>query len=546
MRSPHAADPSTVLLGALIAAAPLAMDIYLASMPSMTAALHASPQAVQLTLTVYMYCWGAAQLFAGPLSDRHGRRPALLAGLAVFVLASAACALAPTIGALVVARGVQALAIAAIAIVPRAVVRDLYSGDRAAHVLSLMAVVLGIAPIVAPLVGSHVHVWLGWRANFVLVSVYGAVLLVWVYRRLPETLRARDTTATRPRTLLTNYGRLLRSRRFVGYMLVAAFTQAGLFAFLAGSAFVFVTVMGQGERGFGVLFGSVMLGSLAGATVGSRLVRRWGIDALIRRASVLLVVAGIAVAALAWAGVEHPLAVVVPMFFYMAALMATMPPATAGALTPFPQIAGAASSLLSFVAVRDRVDRRAGRGSCVRRHVAGDGHCHRAGCRRRVRRLSGADRPPRAGLASGCRGQRHGELGRGNVGGVDVAVVGEARRRRIFPQHPQHRRVVGDDQRAQSRDAADDRRGREAGQHHPAEPHALEVVDDRQRDLGDARVARGPHEAAGRDAFDRAAGVAPAQSERIVPHAVHGGQRVELALGEPDARGEEAPPARLQ
>jgi DHA1 family bicyclomycin/chloramphenicol resistance-like MFS transporter len=156
-------------------------------------------------------------------------------------------------------------------------------------------------------------------------------------------------TALRPAVTLANYARLLRSRRFVGYTLVVACTHAGLFAFLAGSAFVFVTVMGEGERGFGVLFGSVMLGNIVGASIGARLVRRWGIDTMIRRASRLLVAAGLSVAALAWLGVGHPLAIVVPMFFYMVGLMTTMPQATAGALTPFPEIAGAASSLLSFI-----------------------------------------------------------------------------------------------------------------------------------------------------------------------------------------------------
>jgi DHA1 family bicyclomycin/chloramphenicol resistance-like MFS transporter len=121
-----------------------------------------------------------------------------------------------------------------------------------------------------------------------------------------------------------------------------------LFAFLAGSAFVFVDVLGQGERGFGFLFGAVMLGNISGATIGSRLVRRWGIDRMITRASWLVLCAGLALAALAWAGVRHPLAVVAPMFVYMVGLMTTMPQATAGALTPFPDIAGAASSLLSF------------------------------------------------------------------------------------------------------------------------------------------------------------------------------------------------------
>ena len=145
---------STVLLGALTAAAPFAMDSYLASLPSMTHSLSASTAEVQLTLSVYMYGWGVAQLFAGPLSDRFGRRPALLGGLSVFVVASLACALSRNVYALIGARLIQAVSMASIAVVPRAVVRDLYSGDKAAHVLSLMGVVLGIAPIVAPLTAA--------------------------------------------------------------------------------------------------------------------------------------------------------------------------------------------------------------------------------------------------------------------------------------------------------------------------------------------------------------------------------------------------------
>ena len=179
-----------MLLGALIAVAPFAMDIYLASMPSMTRVAGGDADEVQLTLSVYMYGWGVAQLFAGPLSDRFGRRPALLGGLAVFVAASIACALSRNVHTLIGARLVQAVSMATIAVVPRAVVRDLYSGDKAAHMLSLMGVVLGIAPVAAPIIGSHVHVWFGWQANFVLVALYGALLWFFVCRALPETLRA--------------------------------------------------------------------------------------------------------------------------------------------------------------------------------------------------------------------------------------------------------------------------------------------------------------------------------------------------------------------
>ncbi len=338
----------TVLLGALIASAPLAMDIYLASMPSMTRSLAASVAEVQLTLSVYMFGWGFAQLVVGPLADRFGRRPVLIAGLAVFAASSAACAVSASIAALVSARFVQAVALAAVAVVPRAVVRDLYAGDRAAYVLSLMGVVLGIAPIVAPILGSHLHAWFGWQSNFVFVAAYGAILLVCVLRGLPETLKAPNPRATDLSVMLANYARLLRSRRYVGYLLIAAFTSAGLFAFLAGSAFVFVSVMGRSEQGFGFLFGTVMLGNITGATIGSRLVRSWGIDLMLRRASWLMLAAGVAAGALAWGGVIHPAGVVVPMFVFMIALMMTLPQAMAGGLTPFPDIAGSAASLLQF------------------------------------------------------------------------------------------------------------------------------------------------------------------------------------------------------
>ena len=348
MLKPGAGAP-TLLLGALIALAPMTMDIYLASMPSMVGALSASPDEVQLTLSVYMYAWGCAQLWAGPLSDRFGRRPALLWGLGIFVCASIACAMSRNIWTLIAGRLVQGLMMAPIAVVPRAIARDLYAGEKAAHVLSLMGVVLGIAPIVAPIIGSHLHVWFGWQANFVFVALFAAVLFVAARAGLPETLRVPDARATALPVIAANYARLLRSRRYLDYVLVAAFGQSALFAFIAGSSFVFVSVLGRGETGFGMLFGSVMLGNLAGATISSRRVKRVGIDRLIGAGTATMLAAGTVLAALAWLRVDHPAAVVAPMFVFMVALMMTMPGATAAALTPFPDIAGSASSLLFFV-----------------------------------------------------------------------------------------------------------------------------------------------------------------------------------------------------
>ena len=338
----------TVLLGALVAVAPLAMDIYLASMPSMARFLSASDEKVQLTLSLYMYAWGATQIVIGPLTDRFGRRPALIVGLSIFVAASVVCAAARNVETLIAARVVQAAAMATVAVVPRAIVRDLHAGERAATMLSLMGMVLGIAPIVAPIIGSHLHVWFGWQANFVFVAAYGALALACVVWALPETIRSRNAQATQLGVMLANYAKLLRSRVYLGYLLIAAFATSALFAFLAGSSFVFVSVIGTGEEGFGLLFGVVMLGNLVGSAIGSRLVARLGIDRMLQYSTWLMVVAGAALAGLAWARVGHPLAIVAPMFLFMIAFMTTMPQATAGALTPFPEIAGSASSLLSF------------------------------------------------------------------------------------------------------------------------------------------------------------------------------------------------------
>ncbi len=347
MLRPHT-RAMTWLLGALVALAPLTMDIYLVSMPSMTQALGASSEQVQLTLSVYMFGWGLAQLVVGPASDRWGRRPVLLWGLALFVLASAGCALAGDVRTLIAARFFQAVGVSAAFVVPRAVVRDLHAAERAGQMLSIMGMILSVAPIVAPLMGAHLHVWLGWQANFVFVATYAAAALAYSAVRLPETLKTPDPSALDPRAMAASFVTLLRSRRFLGYLLVASFSLGSLFAFLAGSAFVFVAVMGAGERGFGVLFGVVMIGSLLGGYLAARTVLRLGIDGLLRIATAVMLVAGVVLAALALGGVDHPAAVVVPMFVFMFSFTAVMPQATAGALTPFPRIAGAATSLLSF------------------------------------------------------------------------------------------------------------------------------------------------------------------------------------------------------
>ncbi len=339
----------TLLLGMLVALAPFSTDLYLPSMPALTRALGASAREVQLTLSAYMLAWAIAQLFAGPLSDRIGRRRALIGALALFTVASVACTVAPDIHTLIAARIAQGIAGATAVVVPRAAVRDLHAGERAAQMLATMMIVLAMAPVVAPTVGGVLQAAFGWRSNFLVLALYGAMALVLVWRFLPETMAKADPQALDPRRMARNWSRIVSSRRFTGYLAVAALNQAGLFAFLAGSSFVMIEVLGTGERLFGLLFGAVMVGNVTGAATASRLVRRLGIDRMIRVGTSVAFAAGLAMAALAWLGVRHPLAIVGPMFAYMLVFMWTMPQATAGALTPFPDIAGSATSLLSFV-----------------------------------------------------------------------------------------------------------------------------------------------------------------------------------------------------
>jgi DHA1 family bicyclomycin/chloramphenicol resistance-like MFS transporter len=337
-----------ILLGALVAIAPLAMDIYLPSMPAMTRALCATSEEVQLTLSIYMLGWGAAQLFAGPLSDRFGRRATLSTGLVLFTLASIACAFSQDIETLVAARFVQAVAMATVAVVPRAIVRDLHSGDRAAHMLSTMMLVLAVAPVLAPIIGAELQVRFGWQASFVLVALYGAIAWAAVRLALPETLASRDRAALAPARMAANWRRALASRRFNGFLLTNAFVTAGLFAFLAGSAFVFVDALGGGERSYSLYFAIVMIANFVGAWLARRIVGRLGLERVIAHGTALALAAGAAMAALAWIGVRSPWAIVVPMFAYMVAFNWTLPQGTAGAMTPFPDIAGSVSSLLSF------------------------------------------------------------------------------------------------------------------------------------------------------------------------------------------------------
>ena len=335
-------------LGALAALGPLSNDIYLVSLPSMTEAFGASVERVQLTLTAFIVGFAFGQYIYGPLSDRFGRRPLMLVGLVLYIAASFVAASAPTVEVLIAARFFQAIGMNSGPVLGRAVVRDLYDRERAARLLSYMAVIAGFAPVVAPIIGSHLHVSFGWRANFVFVALYGVIALIVVALHFGETNRNPDPEALRPRRMAGNIRTLLSSRLYLGYALTISCVGAGMFAFLSGSPFVFLKVLGFAAADFGYLFSICMSGYLIGSLVSGRFVLRLGMDRLLLLGIALALVGGLSMTLLAALHVSHVAAILVPMFIFMFAFALVLPQAMSGAMTPFPRIAGNAASLVGL------------------------------------------------------------------------------------------------------------------------------------------------------------------------------------------------------
>ncbi|MFC8430864.1 multidrug effflux MFS transporter [Streptomyces sp. NPDC057253] len=339
----------TLLLGGLTATPPLAMDMYLPSLPQVTDSLHALAATVQLTLTACLLGMALGQLVVGPMSDRWGRRRPLLAGLVVYVVATALCALAPTVEFLVGFRLLQGLAGAAGIVIARAVVRDLYDGVAMARFFSTLMLIGGVAPIVAPLIGGQILRVTDWRGVFVVLTVIGALLAVLVWARLPETLPAADRHTGGVGDALRSMRRLLADLPFTGYMLTGGFAFAALFAYISASPFVIQEIYGASPQTFSLLFGVNSVGLVVvGQINGKVLVGRVGLDRVLGVG--LLIVTAAAVALLLMAtGVfgEVGLApVAAALFVLMSAMGLALPNAQSLALLRTRHSAGSASALL--------------------------------------------------------------------------------------------------------------------------------------------------------------------------------------------------------
>lgn len=348
---PRESFSTAVLLTALVAFGPISTDLYLPSLPGIARDLLTDAAAVQLTLSVFLLGFAGGQIVYGPLSDRYGRRPVLLGGVTLYLFGSLACALAATIEWLIAARFLQAIGACSGVVLARAVVRDIYAPERAASVLAYIGSAMAIAPLIGPIVGGQLEVQLGWRANFALLTIYGVAISLGVLLGLEETNLRRDPSALSPRRIIANFHQMLSSRRYVACVSAATFCYCGMFSFISASSFVLIDVVGLAPDAYGFAFAAVVIGYMVGALSAGRLVHRLGMERVMLAGGVLTGLSGPAMAAFAIAtgAAVHWAMVVLPMAVYCAGMGWVIPASNAAAIGPYPDKAGAASSLLGFI-----------------------------------------------------------------------------------------------------------------------------------------------------------------------------------------------------
>jgi DHA1 family bicyclomycin/chloramphenicol resistance-like MFS transporter len=338
-----------VVLGSLTAFGPLSIDMYLPGLPEMSRSLDATASEAQLTLTACLIGLAVGQLLAGPLSDRLGRRRPLLLGVAAYSAASVLCALSPSVEVFTGLRLVQGLAGAAGIVISRAAVRDMYAGVAAARFFSILMLVNGVAPILAPVIGGQLLKVTSWRGVFVALAVIGFALLVASAAAFHETLPPERRRSDGLRATLATFRALCRDRVFVGYALTCGLSFAAMFSYIAGSPFVLEDIYGISPQVFSAVFAANAVGIVATSQLNHRLLARFTPLALLSAAVLVGGAAGVALLAVVLIGGLGVWAVLVPLFVVVSSVGAVMPNSTALALTDHPEAAGSASALLGML-----------------------------------------------------------------------------------------------------------------------------------------------------------------------------------------------------
>ncbi|MDE2398532.1 MAG: multidrug effflux MFS transporter [Burkholderiales bacterium] len=339
---------AALAMALLLGLQPVTTDVYLPSLPALRTALGASMAGAQLTMSIVLLAFGTAQLVWGPVADRFGRRPVLLAGLGCFTLASLGAAGAESIEAFVGWRALQGACVAASVVVARAMVRDLYEPREGARMMALALTGLGLIACSGPLLGGWIAGAWGWRAVQGFVAAIGAGVGLFVWRRLPETLPPRHAPPRRPAELLRDWRAIVREPSFIAWTLLVSCSYGGLFTFLAGSSFVYIGMLGLGPAAYGAVMASASIVYMGGTLACRRWVAGHGTAGAVRRASWASLGAGVLLLAGVLAGGRSPWVFLLPQWLFCFGHGVHQACGQTGAVAPFPRSAGSASALAGF------------------------------------------------------------------------------------------------------------------------------------------------------------------------------------------------------
>jgi len=345
-----AREPATMVLALalLLGLQPVTTDLYLPALPGLARELGGPLGLAQLTLSALILAFGCSQLLIGPLADRFGRRRVLVLGLGLYAAAAAASALCESMRTLIAWRAVQGVGLAAAVVGARAMVRDLYRPAEGARVMSQALTGLGVIALASPVLGGIVAAALGWRAALATTGLIAAATLALLAARVPETLATPNPQALQPAPLLATWARMLRHPVFLAWTLLVTCTYGGLYTYLAGSAFVFIDVLGLSRTGYGLVLAGSSLSYIAGTFWCRRLLARHGLAGAVKRGAFVTLGAGLALVASAALGWAHPLAVALPQAAFAFGHGVHQPCAQAAVAGPFPAHAGTASALSGF------------------------------------------------------------------------------------------------------------------------------------------------------------------------------------------------------
>lgn len=339
-----------VVLTGLTGVTPLSIDMPLPALPGLAAALSAPAAQAQLMVGVFLGGFAVAQLIAGPISDRFGRRPTLLFGLALYLACSVACAVAPNLETLLGIRLLQGIAACSAPVVARAMVSDIHAGPAAQRAMSIVTAGMGFAPVLAPSIGAGLLEFTDWRGIFWTLAATGALLWVVVALALSESRpQSAAPSSLRIGSLISRYLRIGLDGRFLHYALPSMFAGGALFTFLSAATFALQEGLGVSTRHFGFMFGGVMLGFVSGATLSGAFSPKLGLDRSILIGISASTLGGWTMFGLWLGGAHHWAAIILPMCLVMFGMGILRPNSIAGAMGPFRDMAGAASALIGFM-----------------------------------------------------------------------------------------------------------------------------------------------------------------------------------------------------